>query len=588
MRTKPTKTPEADSLLGGRTRKRHKQKVKQMRGRGTRMSVTHPDGTRVEVRHMSASSNDDGERLYLFYGVDRASGQGDGPVWIQLAKSGTFHGHAQGAFRLDARVFDTLIKNFKSNPDGKVPIDFEHASELPPTSGSVPAAGAPAQGWILDLKQDGANLFALVQWGELARQYIREQKYQFISPAIRFKAKDPQSGLDIGPALTSAGLTNTPFLRGMMPLVASENAAQHASAQASAVLASGSFCYSSSEYMPAIKAALRLPELCTATQCSEHLDMLREHLAAAGGNHMAAPQGVQLSDYLLPLRNIARAPMNVSWEQVFDLVQDLIDAAIDEHEIAQHGAEDASMSDEEGTETLLTTEQPGAAPVATQEQSSEAATPASAESTTQETITMSQPIQPAAPVAPAAPPAATPAPAAAAPAATTAAPVTEASAEVMTMSLRMRGLETENARLLSELNDLRSWKLQREQQDAGTEVAIAYETYRDSKGLKPEDQATMLSVLQSNPEAFRKLYPPVPAGQRHLLSNLTGGSSSNPSGANPQARVPADSPAAPASTVTMSLRQLSHAIARKKGIPLGQAQIEADQIIRQQRASGMR
>jgi len=156
--------------------------------------------------------------LFLFSRLSKDAG--DGRVWIQLAQIGTFKGHPQGPFELTPQVFDSICRNFTS--DGlPLPIDFEHASELPPNSGSVPSAGAPAIGWIHSLDNRGAaGLWGQVEWLEPARSYIREGKYKFISPAIRFKSKDRVSGRETGPRLSSAGVTNAPFLSGLQPLVA--------------------------------------------------------------------------------------------------------------------------------------------------------------------------------------------------------------------------------------------------------------------------------------------------------------------------------------------------------------------------------
>lgn len=174
------------------------------------------------VRSMRSTSE---APLFLTFALSKGATQGKS-VWIQLAQAGDYRGHPQGPFVLNRAVFDTIIHNFRANPDGRVPIDFEHASEVPPTSGSIPTAGAPAQGWITDLRTDGAKLFALVEWGDLARQYIASGQYKFISPSIRFRSRDPVSNKQIGPELSSAGLTNSPFLRGQEPLVASARGAQ--------------------------------------------------------------------------------------------------------------------------------------------------------------------------------------------------------------------------------------------------------------------------------------------------------------------------------------------------------------------------
>lgn len=147
-------------------------------------------------------------------------------VWIQLCKVGRFKGHVAGEFQLTPKEFSEIVRNFKATANQRVPIDFEHASEAPETDGSIPYAGAPAQGWIVDLDNRGqSGLWGLVEWGDLARSYIRDGKYMYISPAIRFGARDRVTAEPIGAKLTSAGLTNQPFLDGMQALAAKDTPA---------------------------------------------------------------------------------------------------------------------------------------------------------------------------------------------------------------------------------------------------------------------------------------------------------------------------------------------------------------------------
>jgi phage I-like protein len=153
--------------------------------------------------------------------LDAGTGDTGAPVWIQLARSGSFAGHPSGkAFKLDATTFGQIVTNFHGNRDRRLPIDFEHACEQDPTEGSIAATGVPAQGWIIDMEVRGSDLWAKVEWGTLARQYIRDGQYRFISPAIHFQMKDRVTGQQIGAYISSAGLTNQPFLDGMQPLAA--------------------------------------------------------------------------------------------------------------------------------------------------------------------------------------------------------------------------------------------------------------------------------------------------------------------------------------------------------------------------------
>jgi hypothetical protein len=185
------------------------------------------EGGELHVRHLSLY--DPGAEVEFRLGrvaldddvVACASKDDDAPVWVQIAKTGTFHGHRSGSFRLDGEVFAHICRNFREVSAGQVPFDFEHASEQPPAEGDIATEGAPAQGWIKDLKHDGQALFALVEWLEPARTYIKQKKYRFVSPAIRFGVKHPESGQNVGAVLTSAALTNVPFLTGMQPIAAS-------------------------------------------------------------------------------------------------------------------------------------------------------------------------------------------------------------------------------------------------------------------------------------------------------------------------------------------------------------------------------
>jgi phage I-like protein len=70
------------------------------------------------------------------------------------------------------------------------------------------------------LKVDDRGLWAHVEWLEPARSYIREGKYRWVSPTIRFRARHPETGKDIGARLLSVALTNLPFLPSLAPLAA--------------------------------------------------------------------------------------------------------------------------------------------------------------------------------------------------------------------------------------------------------------------------------------------------------------------------------------------------------------------------------
>lgn len=149
----------------------------------------------------------------------------DRPTWNQIACVGQWAGHPSGPFKLTPAHFAEMVDNFNATTNRRIPVDFDHCSEMDPREGSIPTQGAPAQAWILALDNRGAaGLWGLFDYLEPARSYVREGRYRFFSPTIRFNARDPKSGARNGCRLSSGALTNQPFLDGMQPLAASARA----------------------------------------------------------------------------------------------------------------------------------------------------------------------------------------------------------------------------------------------------------------------------------------------------------------------------------------------------------------------------
>jgi ADP-ribose pyrophosphatase YjhB (NUDIX family) len=94
-----------------------------------------------------------------------------------------------------------IIANWERGGRKPIPVDFEHASEADATSGSIPQKGAPAQAWIVDLRNfppTGGLDGLFDDWDPTARMYVKTKKYRFFSPAIRFGSRDKVSGRPIG------------------------------------------------------------------------------------------------------------------------------------------------------------------------------------------------------------------------------------------------------------------------------------------------------------------------------------------------------------------------------------------------------
>lgn len=169
--------------------------------------------------------------------LDAKASADAGPVWNQIACVGQWSGHPAGPFQLGVKEFGEMVANFKATTNRRIPVDFEHVSEMDPRAGTVPSQGAPAQGWMIDLDNRGAaGLWALISWLEPARTLIREGKYRYFSPTIRFNPADPKTGQRNGARLSSGALTNSPFLDAMQPLAASLAASSNLSNESETIM----------------------------------------------------------------------------------------------------------------------------------------------------------------------------------------------------------------------------------------------------------------------------------------------------------------------------------------------------------------
>lgn len=168
-------------------------------------------------------------------------GDDDGPKWVQVTREGDFPGYLGGLkpFAFKRADLEQMVANIKSHPayavdangvaTGRViPWDFNHASEANPTTGDLPITGAPSQGWTMDMEvrngADGkAELWALTQFLEPARTYVKAGQYLWASVSVAFNAINAETAQNMGALVTSIALTNQPVVEGMAQLVASKS-----------------------------------------------------------------------------------------------------------------------------------------------------------------------------------------------------------------------------------------------------------------------------------------------------------------------------------------------------------------------------
>lgn len=115
----------------------------------------------------------------------------------------------KGDFEVDAESFRAMKRQLEDRGIDLV-IDYEHQT--------LAGTQAPAAGWVKELllKEDG--IAARVEWTPAARKYLENREYRYISPVVSVRKSDSKAT-----ALYSAGLTNTPAIDGMTPIVNSLN-----------------------------------------------------------------------------------------------------------------------------------------------------------------------------------------------------------------------------------------------------------------------------------------------------------------------------------------------------------------------------
>ncbi|MBI2428743.1 MAG: hypothetical protein HYV29_08115 [Ignavibacteriales bacterium] len=102
-------------------------------------------------------------------------------------------------------------------PQRDLPIDYEHQT--------LQGGEAPAAGWYKNifLKSDGIYT-KVKEWTKKAEQYLLNKEYRYQSPVLLFNDVDGETGEPIPLWISSIALTNSPFVNGIAPVVAKENA----------------------------------------------------------------------------------------------------------------------------------------------------------------------------------------------------------------------------------------------------------------------------------------------------------------------------------------------------------------------------
>lgn len=505
-------------------------------------------GGSLHVRHLR---DDDYEIQPVAIGAVEMSGA-DGAKWIQLAKPGSFRGHRAGPFELNARVFGEIIANFRAFGQ-EVPVDHEHQTEEP--ASGLGDQGAPAQGWIKDMRIQGGELWGLVAWNAKAKAQIDAGEYKYFSPAIRFNARDPVSGQNIGALMTSGAMTNNPFLKGMAPLAAKY--VTDVSVDLKATRASAQRVMPFDSFAARCRTALKMNELSSMTECSDQLGRLRAMVEAAP-HARAVHEGVDLGSYTDSLCALSGMPANASLEDVFEAVQEMIEAAIAQHEATYHEGQEvenddegdgAEMRDEPNEETAGMADHEEAHAMTVQDSPETTIKLRDAEKSVND-IT---------------------------------AKLKDAETRVTTLDLQAKDATAQIAAKDAELVALRAEADKRALKDRESEVDGAVLMYGQKgspayKGIAESDKPALVALLSASPESFRKLYPPVAEAERYRLSMIAAKANAD----KPETRVVAASGRVPPQAGAADVPSIESLVAKHQaaGLTLSDACVKADAELR--------
>lgn len=120
-----------------------------------------------------------------------------------------------------------LVRNAKAliaKTGHRIQVNFHHIGGAT-LNESAPLESTVAAGWMLDVELRDDGPYALTKWTDRAREFIEKEELLYISPEFALDYQNRDTGKAQGPTLLGAALTNTPFLKELPAVAASETGA---------------------------------------------------------------------------------------------------------------------------------------------------------------------------------------------------------------------------------------------------------------------------------------------------------------------------------------------------------------------------
>lgn len=136
--------------------------------------------------------------------------EGSTQTWIQGAPLGKYDHPIYGEIEFTPERVQQFAANVKANVRGQdLNIDYDHKE-------------GEAAGWVKDAEARDNGLWLLVEWTKTAAQKIKEKAYRYFSPEFVDEWTHPSTKQAYKDVLFGGGITNRPFLKGILPINMSE------------------------------------------------------------------------------------------------------------------------------------------------------------------------------------------------------------------------------------------------------------------------------------------------------------------------------------------------------------------------------
>lgn len=139
----------------------------------------------------------------------------DDPIWIQYSPFGKWSHPMFGTTTMTVDKAEKIVKNFKDNVRQQDLItDYEH--------GLDPNKGGKASGQIVDFDIRPDGLYSAVKFTDTAREEIAAGEWRYFSPEFFETWVNPMDDSVHEAVAAGGGLTNKPWIKGMVPINFSE------------------------------------------------------------------------------------------------------------------------------------------------------------------------------------------------------------------------------------------------------------------------------------------------------------------------------------------------------------------------------